>query len=748
MKEYVDLVLSKKEKKPVDLEKICRSVENAKRKVSSNYILTEEDKSKIERILEDGVKKYDYYRTPNGNYTLFTRTSFRVGRFCGNRIGEGTVVTKTSYVGKNIKREEKTEKFYINKEDCEKAIDGDIVLIDIGGSGKKPSVKEILHRDLGNIVGEVVKDGKKYFIKPVDKKKKQLTIEVTDELAEGSIVSVSLENQKDDNYYIAKVLRKFEHADGAHYDALLEAFKSGMPEGFSEESIKQLESIPDEVREKDRDHRWYFPNMEIFSIDGEDTKDKDDCISLHMLKNGNYLLGVHIADVNYYVKEGTPIDKDAFRKGTSYYFAGIVEPQLPPKLSNEICSLNDGVERITITIFREFDPLGNVVCQKMVPSVIKSRAGFTYDKVNDVLNGEEVEGYMPYKDTLMKMKELASILRRNRILNGAIIFNKPEVRFNHDEMGNPTEVNLRYEDTAGMIIEEFMLQANIGVAEILTEKGIPCVYRTHDVPNVERLADFLKLLDAINMPFEYDVDDIIKDKKVLQLLELHINKNQAFSPMLNTNLVRCMSHAVYSTNNIGHYGIGSECYCHFTSPIRRIADLAISRIISECVFERDKSIRDKNIKKWKDLAVDYASQASKMEKLEEEVEKNVLYMETAKYLSNFIGEEFEGTVVTVSDKGISVQLDNLLEGKVRTRYLDGDYVCNASTFTLLSLENKGNYYLGDRLKLRLESTSIDTKTVDFTIISKIKENTIKDKYHSNQYVKSRVDASRLKKGYI
>jgi len=746
LKEYIDFVL-KKEKKPVDIEKLYRKIEKIKMLEDSNYSLSCDELNEIDNILSKGIEKYEYYRTPKGNYTLLYKTSYRKGRFHGNKIGEGFVISNTPFVTKEGKRIVKEEKFDISKNDCNHAIDGDYVLIDIGGNGKKPSVIKIIDRNIGNIVGTVTKIGSKVYVKPIDKKKQMLTIEINEEIEDGSIVSVSLDEIKDDNYYIGKILRVFKHANSPHSNALFEAFKSGMPEGFSEESIKQLDSIPDSVLEKDKKYRFDFTKWEIFSIDGEDTKDKDDAISLKILPNGNYLLGVHIADVSYYVPENSPIDKDAFRKGTSYYFGGLVEPQLPTKLSNGICSLNEGVERLTKSILIEYDSEGCVVSRSLVPSVIKSRASLVYDKVNDLLRGVKVEEYEPFLDTLQKMNDLTYQLRKKRILNGAIIFNRPEVKFNHDELGKPIDVTLRYEDTASMIIEEFMLAANINVAEILTENKIPCVYRIHDVPNIERLEEFMRLLDAINMPFDYDEEDIIKDKRILQTLSVHINKGNIFAPMLNTNLVKCMSHALYSTNNIGHFGIGTDTYCHFTSPIRRLADLAISRIIDQCYFERNSVVKDRNIKKWNNLADDYANQASKMEKVEEDVEKNVLYMDTSLYLSDYIGEEFEGTIITVSNNGICVQLDNLLEGRVRNRNLNGDYIYNPLTFTLISLEDKGNYYVGDRLKLKLVDTNIDTKSVDFVVLEKIKENVIKDKHHSNQFIKIKGQDDKNKKAY-
>lgn len=756
MKDYIDYIL-KKEKKPVEIEKIYKRIKDRKEKINPNYSLSNEDIEEINRILNKGIEKYEYYKTPHGKYTLLSRTSFRKGNFRGNRIGGGTVICNTTYIRKDGSRVNQEEKFIIEKENCNNAVDGDVVLIDTGGNGNKPSVINIISRNIGNIVGEVTKIGPVTYVKPIDKKKQLLTIELDEEIEDGSIVSVTLTEVDEDklkekiklntNHYMGKISRVFMQEEGPNHDALLEAFKLGMPQGFSEESLKQAKLMPTSVREKEKLHRKDFTEINVFAIDGADTKDRDDAVSLKILPNGNYELSVHIADVAHYVKEGTPIDIDAFRKGTSYYYAGLVNPQLPVELSNGICSLNENVIRLTKTIIIEYDKDGNVVRRELVPSYINSRKSLTYENVNKVLQGENVAGYMSFKENLQEMKELAYALRKKRTYAGAVIFNRPEVRFKHDEIGKPVEVNLRYEQAAEMIIEEFMLAANNNVAEILRENNIPLVYRIHDVPSRERLRDFLSLLKAVNMPFEFNEDDIIKDKEILQMLIIHINKNKLLSPMLNANLVRCMSHASYNTINIGHYGTGYEVYCHFTSPIRRLADLANSRIIDECFFEENSYIRERNIKKWNALANDYALQGSLMEKLEEDVEKNVLYMETARYLSNYIGQEFEGTIVTLSDKGICVQLDNLLEGRVRSRYLDGDYVYNPNTFTLVSVNGKSNYYVGDRLRLKLIDASADTKTVDFKVLEKIKENNIKDKHHSNQYVKTKSYNNRNKRPY-
>ena len=732
MKELIDILL-KKEKKPVEKEKLYKKVEEIEKKKIPDYKISDVVKNAIDEALDEGINKYEYYMTPTGKYTLLSKTSFRKGRFHGNRAMEGFVVSNTVYINKEGSRIVREEKYSINREDCNNAIDGDYVLIDIGG--KKPKVEKILNRNIGNVIGVVTRIGNMYYLKPIDKKKQGLSIALNEDVSVGEIVSVSLEEEKEDNCYIGKVVRKFVNSDNSNSDALFEAFKCGMPEGFSKESLKQLESIPDVVLERDLKNREDFTNWEVFSIDCSDTKDKDDCISLQILDNGNYQLGVHIADVAYYVPYNSPIDKDAFRKGTSYYFGGLVEPALPEKLSNGICSLNEGVLRLTKSVIMEYDKNGNIVDRRITRGYIKSRKSLTYESVNSLLNNKvKEESCMGLENTLENMRELAYIFRKNRLLGGAIIFNRPELRFKHDNERNPYEINLRYEDTAETIIQEFMLQANVNVSEILTENEIPCIYRVHGLPCEERLRDFLGLLNIVNIPFSYNVKEILEDKELLQLLNVHINKSPDLRSMLNTSLIRCMSHASYSPNNIGHYGTGFDEYTHFTSPIRRLTDLTISRILDECYFETNPYIKAQNIKRWSNLIGDYATQASKMERIAEDVEKEVLYMDSAKYMSNYIGCEFEGTVINISNNGIGIQLDNLLEGKVRNRNLEGNYVCNPETFTLLSLDNNINYYIGDRLKLRLESSDKDTKQIDFKVLKKIKENVIKDSKNSNQYI--------------
>ena len=608
MKDYIDLIL-KMLNRPINIEVLYNVVENYIQKENINYIMTSKDKDEINKIINKGIETFDYYETSNNEYISILKTPFRKGIFYGNKAGEGFVVVAMSYIDKTGKMIVKEEKYSVFRDNCNNAIDGDYVLINVGGNGKKTKVEKVLNRNLSNIIGEVIKINNDFYVRPIDKRKSKLIIILNEKVNEGDIVSVSLEKSKKNDFYVGKLIRSFKYNDSFHAVQLIEAFKSGMPEGFSKDSLEQLESIPDMVVEKDFQNRLDLTGWNIFSIDGKDTKDKDDCISLEVLSNGNYLLGVHISDVPYYIKKDSPLDKDAFRKGTSYYFGGYVEPQFPKKISNGICSLTDGVNRITKSILIEFDKNGNVISREIVSSVIHSRIGMSYDKVNDILNKNILyEEYLPYVDTLKLMNEFAQILRKKRINNGSINFDRPEIRFKYDEKGYPIDIYARKQNTAEIIIEEFMLVANVNVATILSDENIPCIYRIHDIPNRERLNDFLSSLKIINEDFSYDVDDILNDKRNMILLTNLIKNNN----MLNTNLIKCMSHACYDIKNIGHYGTGFDIYCHFTSPIRRLSDLVISRIIDDCYLEKDEKKKQLNTGKWEEEVINYAIQASNL----------------------------------------------------------------------------------------------------------------------------------------
>ena len=747
MKEYVDLVLRKANKR-IDKETLFSKVEALIQKEDSSYELTEEDKDEIESVLEAGLDSYDYYVTPYGRYTLLSKTSYRKGKFRGNRVGEGNVTHFFTIHDKHGKPVTVEEKYKISKENTNGAIDGDYVLVDVFKDGKSARVEAVLSRRLDKITGTVVKVGNSFFLKPLDKKKQFVVISLEGQHIEGSIVTAKLLEQKSDNYYTGKVVDVFRARDDIHQDASLEAYKCGMPEGFSEKSLQQLETIPEEVEPEDKIGRLDLTSWDIISIDGKDTKDKDDCISYKKLPNGNTLVAVHIAHTPRYAPTGSPLHKDAFRKGNSYYYSGTVEPQYPSKISDGVCSLHEGVERLTKSILMEIDPSGTVVSRSLVPTVIKSRKSMTYEDVNKILDeGIVPKGYEEYVEPLTAMENLSTILWKRRRDRGAIEFEQLEPYFIYDKNGEPIDIGYRERGSAQSLIEEFMLLANVNVGEILTEAGIPCVYRIHGIPSLERLEAFLKLLDAVGYPFYYKASEIIERKELMQQLAYHVSCTGHLSDMLTTRLIECMSHASYSTELSEHYGTGFDIYVHFTSPIRRLADDTLSRIIDDCYFEQDPVKKEKAIAYWKEHAPEYAKQASEMEKVAEDVERSTFAMDTAKYMKKFVGKTFEATIVSLNSDTIEIQLDNLLLGRIRVSSLPGNYVYNKDTFTLLPFDEGPPFYLGDRIKVRLTSSNVDAKKVDFAFLEKLSENRIKDPSNSNEKVKSKARDELFKKNF-
>lgn len=745
MEEIVDLVLVKT-KKPISMDKVYEKVE---RKLGEDYVLSNVEKEKIESIVLDGVNDYKYIKTPSDNYISIKKTSFKKGRFIGDRTGAGKVVVTDSYTNKEGKLVVKEEKYLIDRDDAVNAVDGDLVLIDTykvkNSKVLRGKVTTIIDRKINSIVGEVTKIGNSYFVKSTDKKKGNIQVAINDDrVIEGQKVSVLLEQKTGENFYIGKINHIFNKYDPDD-DILYEALKCGVVVDFSDESIKQAKNISQKVLDSEKIGRCDLTDWEIFTIDGRDTKDIDDALSIKKLDNGNYLVGVHIADVSHYVKEGSPLDIDAFSKGTSAYLAGKVIPMLPKELSNGICSLNPNVERLALSCMMEINSNGEVVNHDVWKSIIKSNMQMNYDSVNDILKGKNVdEGYDIHVESLKRLNALALILRSNRLSDGAVEFNKGELKVNIAENGKVSGFSIRNQDMAENLIEEFMLLANETIDKHLCDRGIPCLHRVHDIPSRERLEEFLNMLDAIGYKYnKYDADACCTDTRKLQDLAEFINNTGSLREMLSTNLVRCMSRAKYSNHNIGHSGLAKSNYCHFTSPIRRYPDLIIHRTLKDCFFNKDNI--EENKRKWKVKLPEIALQTSKMERVADEAENETLYMRCAEYMNQFIGQDFTGTIIGIGKKGIQIQLDNYIEGKVRFRNLTGQYEYNPETYSLISIDGRDDYFIGDRLSLKVVSADKNTKVIDFKINFKLEEKNLKNT--QNEKVRQKVLEEREYKKY-
>ncbi|MBR3211300.1 MAG: VacB/RNase II family 3'-5' exoribonuclease [Bacilli bacterium] len=745
MRNYVELVL-KKEKKAISYDKIVRRIEMLRsEELQKEISLTEEEKMNVLDILEKGVSNLDIYKTPHFNYILFSKTSFRKGRFYGDRTGGGKVSVTTTYVDRDGKLVVNEEKIDIAKDKSNGAIDGDFVLIDTCG---QPQVLRVLDRNLEFVPGEVYHVGGTCFVKPVDKKKQSIMITIPGDYIDGYRVAVQLKEQTAPNFYIAEVVKEFNHKDDPDESILWEAFKHGVDNDFSQESLAQLEYIPGELRDVDRIGREDLTGWEIFTIDGVDTKDMDDAISCRMNKKGNYELGVHITDIASIVPENSPLDKDAFRKGNSFYLGGTVLPMFPHKISNGIGSLNPNVDRMTLSCIMEINPEGEIVNYRISPTIIRSRLKMTYDKVNQILKEGVVDSeYEPYEDTLINMKKLSLILRKKRLLAGAAEFDRPEMIEIRDDTHKVVGFGLRIQDVGENLIEEFMLAANRTVDKDLSKRGIPFLHRVHDSPNEERIQEFLNLLDAINLPFtEYSSEELATNKIAYQHLLEHISKGGRLKDLLTTQAIRCMSRAKYSPENLGHYGLATPYYCHFTSPVRRYADLTDQRIIWECLFKRHNL--EKSCQKWEKQLPEIAEQTSHQERVSDDTERDVLRMLCAEYMQDHVGEEFEATVTCVSSECLTVELENMMEGTVRTHDLKGSYIYCPESYSLVSLDGEENYFLGDHLKLRLKYADKESKHIEFEIVEKLHETQVQnsDRINYNAKVKAkRENANRAMK---
>ena len=695
--EEIELYLSKI-KKPVTMEKILE-------KVSS---FGDYDIEKVKDLINDKVKKYEMIITESGKYIPIKKTSFRVGVYHAFKDGNGIIECNGN-------------EFPISEENSTKIIDGDLVLIDttIANSNHKSCrIEKILDRNVDGILGEVKKIGDNYFVVPESENKRKLSIVLDgDDYIEGEKVIVDCIEKRSDNFYVGTIKKSIGHKDDPGVDILMEAYKYNITNDIDEETLSELDSIPTHVSDIDKIGRMDFTNKEIFTIDGSDAKDLDDAVSLEILENGNYLLGVYIADVAHYVKEDSLLDLRARSKGTSSYLANTVIPMLPHKLSNGICSLNPNVERLAMACTMEFNPRGERVNYNIYQAVIKSNIKMSYDKVNDILeNGVIAEGYDKHVDTLKCMQQLSEILHQKRIDRGAVELDKPELKLVIDENGRVVDFDKRLQGIGESIIEEFMLITNETIAEDMFKNNYPLVFRNHEEPKEEKLEEYLEMLKSLGYEFNFKKED----PRLGQKLAEFISQDETLADTLKTKLLRSFRRAFYSSEDIGHYGLASDFYCHFTSPIRRYPDTTNHRLIKDFHFSDDDKRRLS--KKWEKQLEEIAKTSSIRERQADECERMVLLMKCAEYMEEHIGEEFTGTIVDIYNDGMQIELDNMVEGRVRLKDLKGKYVYYPLTQSYISLDHQEDYYLGDRLKLKVSYANKEKKEIDFQVVSKIYEN--------------------------
>ena len=686
-----------------------KDVHEAKTLIEINDLLglkTVEKYQELQKNMEQLVRDFEVFKTKKDKYLLMKNCpGLKIGKLSVNKKGFGFLIL------------DKEDDIYIAKEDMNGAINDDTVLVEITEKGLEPAgnVLRIVKRDLKNIVGEIKVKGKKKILEPDDDKvnlKIYLSEETSKNCVDGHKVLARLTKKIDNKTYMADCLKILGHKDDAGIDILSIAYKYGIFEEFSKEAIKELDEIPEEVSESDLEGRRDLTSEMIFTIDGADTKDIDDAISL-TLKDGIYTLGVHIADVSHYVKENTALGDDAYERGTSSYLADTVIPMLPHKLSNGICSLNEEVTRLTISCVMDINQNGDIINYDIFPSFIKSRKKMTYDAVNEILENDFVpKGYEEFASTLKQMNELASILRKKKVARGYIEFDIPEAKIIQDESGKAIDIKKREQRSGEKLIEDFMIAANETVATHINNMELPFIYRVHDLPNTEKIEDFLNLVKALGYQIHTNIKEITP-KTMQKLLNELKDKPEFF--ILSTLLLRSMKKAEYSKTNIGHFGLASKNYTHFTSPIRRFPDLSVHRLLKKYLVEKDFSMSTINY--LEDSLVEIAEHSSEREVAATNAERDVNDMKMAEYMESHIGEEYDGQISSVTSFGFFVELPNLVEGLVHISNIPGDYYEYVpELLSLIGKNTKKTYRIGDKIKVRVTNASKETAQIDFEIV--------------------------------
>lgn len=659
----------------------------------------------LENVLAEMTQEGILHESKKHEFLLMCNTkTLKCGRISINRNGNGFVEVPGN------------EDIFIRSEFLHGAIDGDFVEIDfVKYHGEMEGrVLKILKRDIQNIVGEMIKIKNKLTFKPDNEKLDiivKLTKDSTRQCVEGHKVVVNIIREIGTKTFLGKVTKIIGHKNDPGIDILSIALRHGIETEFSEAVINELTSIPNEVNADELKGRRDLTKEMIFTIDGDDTKDIDDAISLEK-NNDNYILGVHIADVSHYVKVGSNLYEAAFSRGTSSYLADTVIPMIPHQLSNGICSLNPEVIRLTISCVMTINPKGKVIDYDIFPSYIKSAKQMTYKNVNKILMEDIIpEGYEEYADTLKLMNELAKILRAEKTSRGYIDFGLDEAKVIQDDTGKAIDIVKRTRGDGENLIEDFMIAANETVATHINNMDLPFIYRVHDLPSSEKIEDFKNLINQMGYQIHTNMSKITP--LTMQSILGELKDKKEFS-ILSDMLLRSMKKAVYSTNNIGHFGLALQNYTHFTSPIRRFPDLTVHRLLRTYLFENRIDVETINFNQK--YLIDVATNSSETEVAATEAERDVLSMKMAEYMESHIGEEYSGIISGVTNFGFFVELENLVQGLVHISTLDGYYNYIPEILSLVREDNSKKYRIGDEVRIIVTAANKENSTIDFEVV--------------------------------
>ena len=658
-----------------------------------------------------------------GQYQLAKENTVVEGEFKANDKGFGFVRLD----------DENAEDVFVSSDYTDYAVNGDRVRVKItaggnpwNGKGPEGRIEEIVEHGLETLVGEFhpmtdeqVK--KSHFIGYVlsnDKKLHRYRIYISENGITpqmGDMVKVSIKDYPNKEYpesMTGAVTEVIGNKNDPGVDIMSIVAAHDVKTEWPEDAMAQANAIPDHVTEEDKKGRVDITDQPAVTIDGDDSKDFDDAVVVWKLPNGNYHLGVHIADVSHYVTENTPLDKEAFARGNSTYLVDRVIPMLPFRLSNGICSLNEGVERLVLSCDMEITPEGKRVNYSIHPSVMRSHGRMTYNKVNKTLKGE-MDGledkYVKLRPMLEDMADLHNILYKKRHQRGAIDFEEPEAKIVVDDKGKPTDIVLHERGTAEKMIESFMLMANETVAEFYYKKNLPFLYRVHETPDAERITSFFEFCSAFGLNVKADPNDVkpIDLQKVVSKTEG--TPEEAVVQMM---MLRSLKQAHYSDEALGHFGLAAKYYTHFTSPIRRYSDLMVHRMIHSYADNKSEETQ----KHFASQLPEVAEQTSTQERRSIDTEREVNDLKMTEYMADQVGQHFDAVVSSVTSFGMFIQLPNTVEGLIHISNLTDDfYSFNEKTLTLTGRGTHKQFKIGMPIKVTLINANVEQHQLDFEI---------------------------------
>lgn len=669
-----------------------------------------EDREKFEAIIQELIEEGCVFETRKGKLASPKDLQMATGVFTGHARGFGFVTP-----------EEGGEDIFIPAGETCGALQKDRVLYKVlhrAEKGKKAEgvIIRVLERGTRQVVGRYEAAGEGFGFVVADDKKIAKDIFISRENSKGAVtghkvVAEIIEYGEDRRNPEGKIIEILGHVNDPGVDILSVIRRYELAVEFPEAVYGEIEQIEDEVAEKDKVGREDLRGLLTITIDGEDAKDLDDAISLQRLENGNFELGVHIADVSHYVAEGTELDREAYARGTSVYLVDRVIPMLPHKLSNGICSLNPHADRLALSCIMEIDSRGNVVSHRIVESLIYSDYRMTYTAVREILEDKTPELLETYKEILPmleEMEELRQILSEKRKRRGSVNFDLPESKIILDEKGHPTDIQPYERNIATNLIEEFMLVCNETVAENSFWQEMPFLYRSHMEPDEEKLEKMEQFLRGFGYHLRKK-DGEIHPREIQKVLREAEGKDE--ERIIVRMVLRSMMQARYTAENTGHFGLAAKYYCHFTSPIRRYPDLEIHRLLKKMLHGQ---MNEKTAVVYRKKMPDMAKHCSKRERIAEDAERDTDDLKKVEYMEDKIGQVYQGIISGVTNWGIYVELPNTIEGMVSLAQMDEDYYeFDEKNMQVLGKKTKKVYRLGDRVTIAVAKVDRRLGTIDF-----------------------------------